>query len=150
MIARPKHRNTGENRQSILGAVMFCVARVACSTTRPIQVATMEHVVLHPVARTLSRLLEEPSLATTLQGVYFIFYIFRRYMFRLLLAIFSEMRNYFRKLLHSQRIRCFVYLHVHRKDSRMYISTVRLVAYFFLPFSLVYTHRHTHKTASLV
>jgi hypothetical protein len=32
--------------------------------------------VLHPVARTLSRLLEEPSLATTLQGVYFIFYIF--------------------------------------------------------------------------
>jgi hypothetical protein len=31
--------------------------------------------VLHPVARTLSRLLEEPSLATTLQGVYFIFYI---------------------------------------------------------------------------
>jgi hypothetical protein len=32
--------------------------------------------VLHPVARTLSRLLEEPSLATTLQGVYFIFFIF--------------------------------------------------------------------------
>jgi hypothetical protein len=32
--------------------------------------------VLHPVARTLSRLLEEPSLATTIQGVYFIFYIF--------------------------------------------------------------------------
>jgi hypothetical protein len=32
--------------------------------------------VLHPVARTLSRLLEEPSLATTLQRVYFIFYIF--------------------------------------------------------------------------
>jgi hypothetical protein len=30
----------------------------------------------HPVALTLSRLLEEPSLATTLQGVYFIFYIF--------------------------------------------------------------------------
>jgi hypothetical protein len=29
--------------------------------------------VLHPVACTLSRLLEEPSLATTLQGVYFIF-----------------------------------------------------------------------------
>jgi hypothetical protein len=26
--------------------------------------------VLHPVARTLSRLLEEPSLATTVQGVY--------------------------------------------------------------------------------
>jgi hypothetical protein len=32
--------------------------------------------VLHPVARTLSRLLEEASLATTLQGVYFTFYIF--------------------------------------------------------------------------
>jgi hypothetical protein len=32
--------------------------------------------VLHPVARTSSRLLEEPSLATNLQGVYFIFYIF--------------------------------------------------------------------------
>jgi hypothetical protein len=32
--------------------------------------------VLHPVARTLSRLLEEPSLATTLEGVCFIFYIF--------------------------------------------------------------------------
>jgi hypothetical protein len=28
--------------------------------------------VLHPVARTLPRLLEEPSLATNLQGVYFI------------------------------------------------------------------------------
>jgi hypothetical protein len=27
--------------------------------------------VLHPVARTLSRLPEEPSIATTLQGVYF-------------------------------------------------------------------------------
>jgi hypothetical protein len=32
--------------------------------------------VLHPIAHTLSRLLEEPSLATTLQSVYFIFYIF--------------------------------------------------------------------------
>jgi hypothetical protein len=32
--------------------------------------------VLHPVAPTLSRLLEDPPLATTLQGVYFIFYIF--------------------------------------------------------------------------
>jgi hypothetical protein len=32
-------------------------------------------VVLHPVARTLSRLLEEQSLATTLKGVHFIFYI---------------------------------------------------------------------------
>jgi hypothetical protein len=32
--------------------------------------------VLHPVTRTLSRLLEEPSLPTTLQGVHFIFYIF--------------------------------------------------------------------------
>jgi hypothetical protein len=32
--------------------------------------------VLHPVARTLSRLLEEPSFAATFQGVYFIFYIF--------------------------------------------------------------------------
>jgi hypothetical protein len=32
--------------------------------------------VLHPVVCTLSRLPEEPSLATTLQGVYFIFYIF--------------------------------------------------------------------------
>jgi hypothetical protein len=31
---------------------------------------------IHPVACTLSRLLEELSLATTLQGVYFIFYIF--------------------------------------------------------------------------
>jgi hypothetical protein len=30
--------------------------------------------VLHPVARTLSMLLEEPSLATTLHGVYVIFY----------------------------------------------------------------------------
>jgi hypothetical protein len=30
--------------------------------------------ILHPVARTLSMLLEEPSLATTLQGVYFIFF----------------------------------------------------------------------------
>jgi hypothetical protein len=29
--------------------------------------------VLHPVARTLSRLLEEPSLTTTRQGIYFIF-----------------------------------------------------------------------------
>jgi hypothetical protein len=32
--------------------------------------------VLHPVARTSSRLLDEPSLATALEGVYFIFYIF--------------------------------------------------------------------------
>jgi hypothetical protein len=29
-----------------------------------------------PVAPTLSSLLEEPSLSSTLQGVYFIFYIF--------------------------------------------------------------------------
>jgi hypothetical protein len=29
---------------------------------------------MHPVARTLSRLLEEPSHATPLQGVYFISY----------------------------------------------------------------------------
>jgi hypothetical protein len=46
--------------------------------------------VLHPVARTLSRLLEDPSLATTLKGVYFIFYIFCRYMFLLLLCIAPE------------------------------------------------------------
>jgi hypothetical protein len=44
--------------------------------------------VLHPVARTLSRLLEEPSLATTLQDIYFIY--FCRYMFRPLLAIFKR------------------------------------------------------------
>jgi hypothetical protein len=31
--------------------------------------------VLHPAARILSRSLEEPSIATTLQGVYFILYI---------------------------------------------------------------------------
>jgi hypothetical protein len=41
---------------------------------------------LYPVARTLSSLLEEPFLATTLQGV--CFYLFRRYMFRPSLAIF--------------------------------------------------------------
>jgi hypothetical protein len=35
--------------------------------------------VLHPVARILSMLLEEPSLATTLQGVYFTY--FCHYMF---------------------------------------------------------------------
>jgi hypothetical protein len=32
--------------------------------------------VLHPLARILSRLLQEPSLATTLQGVCCIFFIF--------------------------------------------------------------------------
>jgi hypothetical protein len=32
--------------------------------------------VLHPVARILSKLLEEQFLATTFQGVYFTFYIF--------------------------------------------------------------------------
>jgi hypothetical protein len=43
--------------------------------------------VLHPVARTLSRLLEDPSVGTSLQSVSFIFYIFLRYMFLPLLAI---------------------------------------------------------------
>jgi hypothetical protein len=43
---------------------------------------------LHPVARTLSRLLEEPSRATTLQGVYFIVYIFLLLNVLALLAIF--------------------------------------------------------------
>jgi hypothetical protein len=32
-------------------------------------------VVLRPVARTLSRSVEEPPLATTMRGVYLIFYI---------------------------------------------------------------------------
>jgi hypothetical protein len=40
--------------------------------------------VLHPVACIISRLLEEPSLATTFQDIYF---IFCRYIFRPLLAI---------------------------------------------------------------
>jgi hypothetical protein len=40
--------------------------------------------------RVLSRLLEEPSLATTFKGVYFILCLFYcRYMFQPLLAIFS-------------------------------------------------------------
>jgi hypothetical protein len=43
---------------------------------------------LRPVARALSRPLEELSLATTLQGVYL--YLFRRYMFRPSLAIFRR------------------------------------------------------------
>jgi hypothetical protein len=37
---------------------------------------TFHFGVLHPIARTLSRLSEEPPIATTLQGVYFILYIF--------------------------------------------------------------------------
>jgi hypothetical protein len=68
--------------------------------------------VLHPVARILSRLLEEPSLARTFQDVYFILYIFCRYMFRPLLAIFrrNTQPDYFTELLHPQLIRSFVLL----------------------------------------
>jgi hypothetical protein len=44
---------------------------------------------------TLSRLLEEPSLATTLQGVYFIFHLFCLCMFRPLLAIFRWSTQFF-------------------------------------------------------
>jgi hypothetical protein len=39
---------------------------------------------------------EEPSLATTLQGVYL--YLFRRYMFPPLLAIFRRNTQYFREV----------------------------------------------------
>jgi hypothetical protein len=44
--------------------------------------------VLHPFARTLSRLLEEPSLATTIQAVYL--YFFLRYMFLPSMAFFRN------------------------------------------------------------
>jgi hypothetical protein len=47
--------------------------KVAIHITAP--KVTFYFWVLHPVARILSRLLEEPSLATTLQYVYFVFYI---------------------------------------------------------------------------
>jgi hypothetical protein len=53
-------------------------------------------------------LLEELSLATTFQGVYFIF--FAAIFFGPCWPSSSGIHNYFRKLLHSQRIRCFVLL----------------------------------------
>jgi hypothetical protein len=53
----------------------------------------------HPFEHTLSRLLEEPSLATTLQGVYCIY--FCRYMFRSSSSPSGWIHNYFRKLLHN-------------------------------------------------
>jgi hypothetical protein len=62
--------------------------------------------VLHPVARTLSRLLEEPSLATTLQSVYFIF--FPATCFGPCWPSSGWIHNYFRKLLHPQHSCCFV------------------------------------------
>jgi hypothetical protein len=63
----------------------------------------------------LPRLLEEPSLATALQGDYFIFYI---YIFLYFAATCfgpcwpssGRIHNYFRKLLHPQRIHCFLLL----------------------------------------
>jgi hypothetical protein len=60
------------------------------------------------VARILSRLLQEPSLATTLQGVYFVF--FAATCFRPCWPSSAGIHNYFRKLLHPQRISCFVLL----------------------------------------
>jgi hypothetical protein len=60
----------------------------------------------------ISRFLDEPSLATALQGVYFIFYIFAATWFGPCWPSYGEIHNYFRKLLHSQRIRCFVLLNL--------------------------------------
>jgi hypothetical protein len=59
---------------------------------------------LHPVALTLSRLLDEQSLATTLQGVYFIFYIFAATFFGPCWPSSGGIHNYSNKLPHSQRI----------------------------------------------
>jgi hypothetical protein len=64
--------------------------------------------VLHPVAHTLSRLLEEPSLATILQGVYFIFYVFAATCFGPRWPSSGGIQNYFREVASLQRIRCFV------------------------------------------
>jgi hypothetical protein len=76
---------------------------ITLSAKKPIRTALQSHIMLvvmcnfHPRKRSeiiglkrLSMLLEEPSLATTLQGVYFIFYIFCRYTFRPLVAIFRR------------------------------------------------------------
>jgi hypothetical protein len=58
--------------------------------------------VLHPVARALLRLLEKPSI-TTLQGVYFIFYIFfAATYFGPCWPSSGGIHNYFGKLFHSQ------------------------------------------------
>jgi hypothetical protein len=66
---------------------------------------------MHPVACTLSKLLEEPPLATTLQGVHFISDIFLPLHVSALAGHLQvDTHNYARKLLHSQRIRCFVLL----------------------------------------
>jgi hypothetical protein len=66
--------------------------------------------VLRPVACTLSRSLEDPSLTTTLQGVYFIFYLFLPLHVSALVGPLQAEYNYFKKLLRLQRIRCFVLL----------------------------------------
>jgi hypothetical protein len=70
--------------------VMLFYRNVQCNlVTQTVHVA-FYFGVLHPVARTLSRLLKELSLATTLQGVFILYFIFCRYMFRPLLAIFRR------------------------------------------------------------
>jgi hypothetical protein len=48
---------------------------------RAYHVSCFYFVVLHSVALTLSRLLEEPSLTTTLQGVYFYLHFAATFMF---------------------------------------------------------------------
>jgi hypothetical protein len=53
--------------------VCFCFSQLLSSN---IWIFDFYFGVLHPVAHTLARLLEGMSLATTLQGVYFIIYIF--------------------------------------------------------------------------
>jgi hypothetical protein len=65
-----------------------------------------------PVACIISRLLEEPSFATTFQGVYFIFYFlyFAAACFGPCRPSSGGIHNYFMKLLHPQWIRCFVLL----------------------------------------
>jgi hypothetical protein len=55
--------------------------------------------VLHPVSCMLSRLLEEPPLATAFQGVYFIF--FAATCFGPCWPSSCGIHNYFRKLLHT-------------------------------------------------
>jgi hypothetical protein len=60
---------------------------------------TMYFGVLHPVARTLSRLLEEPSLATTLSSCLFIF-ISPLHVFALAGHLQAEYTMIFGKLLH--------------------------------------------------
>jgi hypothetical protein len=74
----------------ICSMCMLCTSVCACIyTCKTNNAQNFYFGVLHPVARTLLRLLEEPSPATTLQGVYFIFYIFLPLHVWHLLAIFK-------------------------------------------------------------